>query len=430
MQLKSLILTQFRGFEQAKIDFYPGMNLLLGINGVGKSTVLDALRIMLSQVLPKLTASKSRAITFDKNTDIKANCNGFTAELKFDFKEIAFNYLVHQPREDHSVVTNIKGEIHGQTYNQTEHSDLQANVQDISKQLKTISQQPIAIYFSTRRSLSSTTAPSKLSSAGGQPAAFADALTYRELRLREFADWLLAQETLAKEGDKLSEKRIKILTETVKRFLDSCTSLYVASEPETTLKLDKDGVTLDVRQLSDGERGILALVFDLARRLSQANPKLEDPLTDGKGIVLIDELDLHLHPRWQRTIVQKLTQTFPNCQFIATTHSPQIIGEVKPPGLSLLEKQGSRIVVRQEGLQGYGLDSSWILEHLMDTESRNIQTQSQINLVEDAIEEGALDIARTHLAHLQKMIYGSDNEVIRLEASINNLEALAYEMDS
>lgn len=57
----------------------------------------------------------------------------------------------------------------------------------------------------------------------------------------------------------------------------------------------------------------------------------------------------------------------------------------------------------------------------MDTESRNVKTQSQINLIEDAIEEGALDLARTHLAHLQKMIYGIDSEVIRLEASINNL---------
>lgn len=413
MQLKNLTLTQFRGFEQTKIDFYPGMNLLVGINGVGKSTILDALRIMLSQVLPKLTVSKSRVITFDKHIDIKADCGAFTSELKFDLKEIAFTYLVHQA---HS--------------NQVERSDLQPDVQDVSKQLKTISQQPLVVYFSTRRSLSSMAAPNKLSSAGGQVAAFADALTHRELRLREFADWWLAQEALVNEGEELSKKRLQVLNETVKRFLDSCTNLYAVSEPEITLKLDKDGITLDVRQLSDGERGVLALVLDLARRLSQANPDLEDSLSDGKAVVLIDELDLHLHPRWQRSIVQKLTQTFPNCQFIATTHSPQIIGEVKPPGLILLEKQGSHIIVRQEGLQGYGLDSSWILEHLMDTESRNVQTQSQINLVEDAIEEGALNLARTHLAHLQKMIYGSDNEVIRLEASINNLEALAYEMDS
>jgi predicted ATP-dependent endonuclease of OLD family len=105
MQIKNLTLTQFRGFEQAKIDFYPGMNLLVGINGVGKSTILDALRIMLSQVLPKFTVSKSRAITFDKHIDIKADCGAFTSELKFDLKEVAFTYLVHQAHSNQVVYT-------------------------------------------------------------------------------------------------------------------------------------------------------------------------------------------------------------------------------------------------------------------------------------------------------------------------------------
>ncbi|MEH2410505.1 AAA family ATPase [Nostoc sp.] len=77
MRLKQLALTQFRGFEQVTFDFHPGMNLLVGINGVGKSTVLDALRILLSQVLPKFTASKSKPIAFN-TSDIKINRSTFT----------------------------------------------------------------------------------------------------------------------------------------------------------------------------------------------------------------------------------------------------------------------------------------------------------------------------------------------------------------
>ena len=95
-----------------------------------------------------------------------------------------------------------------------------------------------------------------------------------------------------------------------------------------SLMINQGKIELDVGQLSDGERGMLALVLDLARRLSQANPSLDDPLSEGHALVLIDELDLHLHPKWQRQIVHKLTKTFPRCQFIATTHSPQVIGEV------------------------------------------------------------------------------------------------------
>jgi predicted ATP-binding protein involved in virulence len=83
MRLKQFALTQFRGFEQVTFDFHPGMNLLVGINGVGKSTVLDALRILLSQVLRKFTATKSKPIAFT-TSDIKFDRAALTAEIKFD----------------------------------------------------------------------------------------------------------------------------------------------------------------------------------------------------------------------------------------------------------------------------------------------------------------------------------------------------------
>ena len=88
--------------------------------------------------------------------------------------------------------------------------------------------------------------------------------------------------------------------------------------------MDKQGVTLNLSQLSDGERSFLALVSDLGRRLALANPLLENPL-DGAGVVLIDELELHLHPKWQLEVVEKLRSAFPNIQFIVTTHSPFIL---------------------------------------------------------------------------------------------------------
>ena len=84
---------------------------------------------------------------------------------------------------------------------------------------------------------------------------------------------------------------------------------------------------LDVLQLSDGEKCTLALFGDIARRLAIANPSLDDPL-QGDGVVLIDELELHMHTSWQRKVISMLKKTFPNIQFIITTHSPQILGEV------------------------------------------------------------------------------------------------------
>lgn len=81
---------------------------------------------------------------------------------------------------------------------------------------------------------------------------------------------------------------------------------------------------LRIEQLSEGYKIVIAMVADLAARMAEANPKMNDPLNTS-GIVLIDEVDLHLHPRWQREILIKLTKVFPNLQFIVSTHSPVIV---------------------------------------------------------------------------------------------------------
>lgn len=125
---------------------------------------------------------------------------------------------------------------------------------------------------------------------------------------------------------------------------------------------------LDVLQLSDGEKCTLALFGDIARRLAIANPSLDDPL-QGDGVVLIDELELHMHTSWQRKVISMLKKTFPNIQFIITTHSPQILGEVDHDfNVYALSRNGSDIqVVQTTGM--FGMDSNSILEDKMETDS-------------------------------------------------------------
>jgi predicted ATP-binding protein involved in virulence len=192
--------------------------------------------------------------------------------------------------------------------------------------------------------------------------------------------------------------------------------------------IDQDGATLDIRQLSDGERSVLALILDIARRLILANPKLEDPLREGAAIILIDEIDLHLHPQWQRKIASDLTRTFPNCQFIATTHSPQVIGETQPDQLILLKEADGRVIPQQSG-QSYGLDTNYVLEQIMETPSRSPPVSAAIDAVEEALEGADLDLAREKLSELRKLQHGDDPNSVGLEAAINNLEALADEAD-
>lgn len=304
MQIKSLTLTQFRAFEQATFEFQPGMNLLVGINGVGKSSVLDALRIALSRVLPQFTAYQDRRINFEVD-DIMTGRDQLAVELKFQAFDIPF-------------ICNV-------TRGKSHKVEFKPDNENILYPLRNADEQPLVVYFSTSRSVPIKKLINQKSIEGNQSAAFAEALKSRTLRLREFAEWWLVQQTLLDEESRLAQQRLEVMKNVITRFLDWCTNLRAVAEPKTTLLLDKYGETLDVKQLSDGERGLLALVLDLARRLCQANPNLEDPLENGKAVVLIDEIDLHLHPRWQCTIVEQLIQTFPKCQFIASTHSPFVI---------------------------------------------------------------------------------------------------------
>ena len=103
-------------------------------------------------------------------------------------------------------------------------------------------------------------------------------------------------------------------------------NLRVRRNPDR-LMIAKNGVEYNISQLSGGEKCLLALVGDLAYRIAVANPNLSNPLA-GTGIVLIDEIELHMCPAWQQCILSALRKTFPNIQFIITTHSPQVMNEI------------------------------------------------------------------------------------------------------
>jgi predicted ATP-binding protein involved in virulence len=264
----------------------------------------------------------------------------------------------------------------------------------------------------------SDVSPSKASAAGEQAAAFADALVSRELRIGETANWMRAQKKLSRERA-LASQHLSALRRAARRFLPECKNLRAEKSPKLRLVIEKQRTKLDVRQLSDGERGLLAVVLDLARRLSQANPGMKDPVKRGSAVVLIDELDLHLHPKWQRSIVEQLTDTFPCCQFIATTHSPQIVAAVQPEQVLLLTDAG---VIRPE--RTLGMDSNWILRHLMEADDRPHDATRKINAVEALIKKGSFTKARAEIGKYRQQ--GLDlPEWSVLEARMARMEMLA-----
>lgn len=99
------------------------------------------------------------------------------------------------------------------------------------------------------------------------------------------------------------------------------------SSGKARLLVENFGNKVNITQLSQGQKMLVALAGDLARRLTTLNPESDEPLKC-HGVVIIDEVELHLHPRWQQEILIGLQRTFPNLQFIVTTHSPQVLSTV------------------------------------------------------------------------------------------------------
>ncbi|MEC4819849.1 MAG: AAA family ATPase, partial [Scytonema sp. PMC 1069.18] len=189
----------------------------------------------------------------------------------------------------------------------------------------------------------------------------------------------------------------------------------VSSQPSLTIT--KNHQDLRLEQLSDGEKMLLMLVTDLARRLAIANPSAHDALS-GEGIVLIDEIDLHLHPQWQRNVIRSLTQTFPNCQFIVTTHSPQVLSGVRRENVFILED--SQLI--ENTPHTYGKDSNSILYELMNVKERPDEVQQQIEHCFKLIDDGCLEAAKLALNELSNLLGENDSEVVRANTLIGFLE--------
>lgn len=149
-----------------------------------------------------------------------------------------------------------------------------------------------------------------------------------------------------------------------------------------------------------------------------ANPNLPDPL-EGVGIVLIDEIELHMHPSWQRRILPTLRRTFPNIQFIITTHSPQVLGEVDDNfNIFMLsaDKQDHIAVETLNRMDGF--DSNYILEKFMDTNSANPNFQALMQNVYNAVAANQFDEAERLIAIISEIVGVNHSSVIKLEGCL------------
>lgn len=430
MKLRSMDIKGFRGLTELHVDFHQRLTVIVGENGIGKTSVLDALAILLDQYLARYVRGSAQKARQIKDSDIGLLMNPYEPETMLRLvvdvsaaEDLEWT-LLRQGR--HEKLTSPR---------RSEFDALNAYVRARAEERgPALAGEPLLVYYGQRRAVLDV--PQRLrDSVGLEPeAAFHAALDAESLDFREFVAWFrdrsLDEAIRWRELPGHQDNQLQAVRQAMTQETGLADPVYRTSAPRG-LYVEKrqksaqsrlfdflDRVSLPVDQLSSGEKTFLALAGDLARRLAMLNPEMERPL-EGEGIVLIDEVELHLHPRWQRRFIPWLMETFPNCQFVVTTHSPQVLGEVEAACIRILRTGPEGALDVLVPRETYGWDSNYILQSVLGADERSQEVKARLDELENAISDGALDRAAELLAGLRRDIEGNPPELTIAQARLD-----------
>ena len=187
---------------------------------------------------------------------------------------------------------------------------------------------------------------------------------------------------------------------------------YSVKLSELEIKVVRQDETVEylpLHLLSDGIKTILNMVADIAYRMAVLNPQLcQDILKKTPGVVLIDEIDMHLHPAWQRRILSDLRKIFPELQFIVTTHAPSVLVNTRREEIRIV----SNGKVYVPDVMTYGRSVEAVMSELMGIAVRPDEIVKKIASFNDALDEGRVEYARELLKGLEKQLGVNDQDVI------------------
>lgn len=323
MRLHELTLARYRIFAEEKFVLDGKSTIVFGINGVGKSTILSAVNFLNRVWINRLNPAQGKAfMSFSDDMITIGKSELFICGI-ISMNGREYRLLRYHEKAKKNKRRNLPSYHKGDYAEFTEKFEQQFLAEEIVNM-------PIFVNYGTNRSVLDIPDRIRAKHDFDKLSALERAIE-NELDFRTFFEWYREREAhevieAREQGNlKYSDPLLKCVQNAIEAMIGNVSNLRIKRNPVRMVvdKLDKE---IRVDLLSDGEKCTLAMFGDLARRLALANPSLENPL-EGEGIVLIDEIELHMHPLWQRKVLGVLRDTFPNIQFIITTHSPQILGE-------------------------------------------------------------------------------------------------------
>lgn len=438
MRLDSIALKNFRCFSNVTISFDRNLTVIVAVNGAGKTTVLDAVRIALWPYLNSFDLANNgsndpaNSITIDDVTKAVVSEDG-------EARLLPSKITVHGEALGVTAWCRVreKESPSSKTLDDIGAKELRKLALQVQSQLRTsdslTEELPIFGYYGTgrlwsnkkekRKTVTRTEIDNTLIRTYGYMDCLDPASSYRA-----FEKWFIktlgghAAEIgkIVKRDGQLSwhyETKFSNRIDVIQKALNT----VLASTDYQTVDLNFDAerlemynhrtsITLRVDQLSDGIRNMVGMVADIAYRCYQLNPHLgARAALDAKGIVMIDEVDMHLHPSWQQLVIGQLQEAFPKIQFIVTTHSPQVLSTVPSECIRILDN--GQVYAAPQGTKG--AESSRLLERVFGTESRpkNDENTVLLNIYLDLVYKDQFDAAAAKRHDLDK-IFGNEEPAL------------------
>lgn len=367
MKILHIAIQNYRGFEKFQTNLNPELTVVVGNNGVGKSTLLDAIAIAAGTFFSGLDGIPATSIAKEDET-----CKSFDMGTVIDLQQQFPSVISAEGEVGHQKITwtrSLNG-IGGRTTTVDAKSittiaeKYQARIREGDTGLIL----PIISYYGTGR----LWAQKKEKKSSDQLVQFSRLSGYidclaaesnEKLMLKWFEKMTIQQAQRGKTSLELDavEKAVSCCFAGITGARDVVTQFNLDTHSLDILYTDRSGEKLRVpmKNLSDGYKNTIGMIADIAYRMAVLNPQLLDSvLTETPGVVLIDEIDLHLHPRWQQRILRDLQTLFPKVQFIVSTHAPSVINSVKTENLLVLSKDGDTQLLPGEV---YGKDANYII---------------------------------------------------------------------
>ncbi len=422
MHIQSLTLKNYRCYENIEINFNPEYTVLVGVNGSGKSAVLDAAATALGSYLAGFDGIPSNGIwqddahrkMFELGSRVEAEAQypvEIGAVCSVGDKELAWKRSLHAKT--------------GRT-----HISEAKSIMDYGRELQIKVRQgdksailPVIAYYGTgrlymqKRQKRNASAETTFTRTSGYLDCLDSASNDKQM-MKWFEQMTAIQ---IQEGKRIPE------LEAVKRAMGKCFSgvrqqthtadfeyKMKTKEIEILYRKGDSRERLPMKMLSDGLRITISMAADIAYRMAILNPQLlDDILEKTPGIILIDEVDMHLHPEWQRRIMEDLHYIFPKVQFIVTTHSPSILANVRQEHILLLENGE----VFSPGNTTYGRDVTAILQEMMKVDVRPEEVGRIKNEFYHQLSKENYEKAKELLEQLEDILGSRDADVVQAKVS-------------